>query len=589
MSKTNFAQRFTDYEYSSKREIAEILGPSYVESVWRLTCDYREKYRFPLALKRFDNFPFTVVLTPAIMAHANTAERKMFEYSILYENYRNRESISEDKVLQAYKEEIVKADLLALAHNADLEVGERDIDLMLEPTSLHLKESQIYGYYKALQYLTTEATSYTFSRNVLRDTYNKIVHSSDKMLRYREKEAFIEDVADLNPKDIKGAPSNRIIEFMDQLFNFYESDFELSPFIIGSIMYAYILYILPFEKYSSYVACLVLQKILAEKGYGEACFYLSLPQSLVKKSAKLKEAYENSRLSGDLTYIIIFLCNLMRDALNWKITNIQTLELPQPIRDEVKVVEKVVEVPVERTIEVIREVIKEVKVPVEKIVYVERPASSNVTAAGTTNPSLAKEKDPYANVDTLKLGEKIEIEKVEEEQKIREYPRPPEHKATQFDFMEDPFASKLPVYETPKASKEVLKPNVPTETIRQEEPSYTPEEPSESPDTEVKKAEILHDDMREAVAKLIDLPPEQMAKGLIEINPLIRYHQASFYAHHHDFGRYYTISQFKKFANCAYETARTSMECLVSLCLYRKEQLKNKFVYTPTAIKEQDK
>ena len=80
-----------------------------------------------------------------------------------------------------------------------------------------------------------------------------------------------------------------------------------------------------------------------------------------------------------------------------------------------------------------------------------------------------------------------------------------------------------------------------------------------------------------------------MAKGLIEINPLIRYHQASFYAHHHDFGRYYTISQFKKFANCAYETARTSMECLVSLCLYRKEQLKNKFVYTPTAIKEQDK
>jgi hypothetical protein len=39
--------------------------------------------------------------------------------------------------------------------------------------------------------------------------------------------------------------------------------------------------------------------------------------------------------------------------------------------------------------------------------------------------------------------------------------------------------------------------------------------------------------------------------------------------------------------NVVYETARTSMENLVLLGLYRKEPLKNKFVYTPVVKNEQ--
>jgi hypothetical protein len=38
---------------------------------------------------------------------------------------------------------------------------------------------------------------------------------------------------------------------------------------------------------------------------------------------------------------------------------------------------------------------------------------------------------------------------------------------------------------------------------------------------------------------------------------------------------------YQKEMNVVYETARTSMEQLVSLGYYRRESVKNKFVYTP--------
>lgn len=562
MAQVNLVQRYTDANYSSKKEVSDALGPSYAESVWRLICDYREKYRFPISLKRFDNFPFTVVLTPAIMAHANSAERKMFEYCLIYERYRNCEYVSDEKVLTNYKQDILKADLLALARYADMEISERDIDLMLEVNSTHLKNSSIYGYSQALNYLLNEGAKQTINSQLLRDLNNKISHIGDKILRYRDHESFDIDNS-IDPKQILGAPTNRIIEFMDQLFAFYDADFELSPFIIGAIMYAYILYVLPFTNNSEYVAILTFQKVLHEKGYGEASYFMSLTQSLVKKNDKLKEAYENSRLSGDLTYIIIFLCDVVKETLNWKIANIQTLDLPKPVRDEVKVVEKIVEIPVEKRVEVVKEVIKEVKVPVEKIVYVETQKANDIAKEAAA--LKAREED-------YKDREQIIKENIKKEEPVNKKEGP-------YDFIKDPFA-------TPVASFDVLEPKKveePKEEIKKEEPKEILI-PKEELNATVKPASISSNDMRPAVAKLWNLSEEEMAKGLVEINPMLRYHQALFYAKHHDLGRYYTISQFKEDADCAYETARTSMEFLVSLCLYRKEQLKNKFVYTPTEI-----
>ena len=74
---------------------------------------------------------------------------------------------------------------------------------------------------------------------------------------------------------------------------------------------------------------------------------------------------------------------------------------------------------------------------------------------------------------------------------------------------------------------------------------------------------------------------KRMANDLLEEDPFLKKGQAHFYVRHCTKGKYYTIQQYKKCEGCVYETARTSMDNLARLGYYRREQVKNKFVYTP--------
>ena len=76
-------------------------------------------------------------------------------------------------------------------------------------------------------------------------------------------------------------------------------------------------------------------------------------------------------------------------------------------------------------------------------------------------------------------------------------------------------------------------------------------------------------------------------KYLLEKNPRLKPTQAHFYARHCTIGSYYTIQMYKKAERVVYETARTSMDALANFGYYKKEQIKNKFVYTP--IKQEEK
>lgn len=78
-------------------------------------------------------------------------------------------------------------------------------------------------------------------------------------------------------------------------------------------------------------------------------------------------------------------------------------------------------------------------------------------------------------------------------------------------------------------------------------------------------------------------------KYLLEKNPRLKKAQAHFYARHCTIGSYYTIQMYKKAEKVVYETARTSMDALAEFGYYKKEQIKNKFVYTPVKIKEEQK
>lgn len=109
--------------------------------------------------------------------------------------------------------------------------------------------------------------------------------------------------------------------------------------------------------------------------------------------------------------------------------------------------------------------------------------------------------------------------------------------------------------------------------------AIAPKKPIVKPTVEVDEKIVLA--IQPKVEVMSEKEIKDTANYLLEINPNLSKHQATFFASHCRIGRYYSIQDFKKYCKCAYETARTSMDNLVVQGFYDKIKIKNKFVYTP--------
>ena len=130
------------------------------------------------------------------------------------------------------------------------------------------------------------------------------------------------------------------------------------------------------------------------------------------------------------------------------------------------------------------------------------------------------------------------------------------------------------------------------ETLTSEELNKTIEETTEETVVEevkdvskTKKIKIIAKEEEIAVSYIPTAIDEKEAyrleQHLLELDPSLKKGEAKFYARHCTLGKKYTIAQYKKAIGCVYETARTAMDHLAELGYYRKEQLKNKYVYSP--------
>lgn len=100
--------------------------------------------------------------------------------------------------------------------------------------------------------------------------------------------------------------------------------------------------------------------------------------------------------------------------------------------------------------------------------------------------------------------------------------------------------------------------------------------------SEVRKKNIQLALKKEA-SPLTRTDAKKMEKSLLERDARLRQKEAHFYVEHCTIGKIYTLNHYKRFCRCAYETARTSMDRLAEFGYYKKEQLKNKFIYSPIA------
>ena len=137
---------------------------------------------------------------------------------------------------------------------------------------------------------------------------------------------------------------------------------------------------------------------------------------------------------------------------------------------------------------------------------------------------------------------------------------------------------------------EPVKEEAPVEEVKSEEPveeEKPVEEVEVAPVEEKQQNKVTYVQEELAISYIPVALDEKQAclveQDLLERDPSLRKGEAHFYARHCTKGKKYSIAQYKKAIGCVYETARTSMDHLAELGYYRKEKIKNKFVYVPIA------
>lgn len=597
MAKLTHAQKFTDLEYLSKKEVADQMGNNIADNIWRQISEYREKYRFPLDVKRFDHIPFSIVLTPNIMGICNETERLMVKFSTQFEKYKIRQDISETKSLDQFRRDVIKEDLYIMSMQKDYRINEKDLDILMDERNAQFQNTPLYGYYCAQKYLA-EHPQLPLDKSLFKDLLSRLLRCdlTDEKQVYREQNN-IADAADYLA----------INELMRQLFDFYNGGYAISPFVIASIMFIYVMYVQPFQSFNEEMATLTYMKVLQEAGYGEASYYLSIGEFILQKHGEFISQFEEIKRSGDMTYGVLFLSRLAYDAIEWRCSSLVNLTVPEPSYGNVRVIEKVVEKVVEK------------EVPV----YIEKPVPQTIIEEKRipAEPTPAKEEKSVAEPAKK---EEVAVEEAEDEQPmIQPFVAPEEtpRKGGRYEFESDPFlkyedskeietpmiqASETVVCEDLSAPKEEVKPREEVapevKVVEKIEESVAPVEKVAEQVSEMKKEEPIPvvekaptipiasapHDLEFDLDSLEGLEETDYAQRLTEMQPRLKYRQALFYATHRVPGSYYTISQFKKFNECAYETARTSMDFLANIGLYVKRQVKNKFVYTPKLKNEKE-
>lgn len=175
----------------------------------------------------------------------------------------------------------------------------------------------------------------------------------------------------------------------------------------------------------------------------------------------------------------------------------------------------------------------------------------------------------------------------EEEEKIaNKAVDEPVSEPTQLSFLDDHEEIKEEKVEEIKENVPEPQAEEPIKEVEAEKPALEvkiiEEKPIEKP--QVKVITQLKDEQhqpKETEEGLSKTERKDYIRYLLETNPNLNKKQATFLANHNTQGRYYTIQQYKEFASCVYETARTSMDKLAQEGYYEKLQFKNKFVYSP--------
>ena len=488
MAGNDIAMRFTEEKYATKNEVARELKITSVDTFWANILAYRSNFYHYLTVKSIEKKMFLLCGCPAINSLVNNVEMKMIrvnrEYGMLPPQSKSYRYLN-----QTFNKKI----LYILNEAEQLQVGEDFINNVLhdEVVSAIPNNMLLVNYLNALNYIK-KAYVNAIDEDFLANLYAKLLGTEELVEFYRSNDDHNPENRVLIDRIYTSAPYNLIDSMMNSLFTFIQTS-TLSASLKAIVVYFYVNYVKPFNKYSEEVAILLAKAVLAHEAFGETVVDLPIEQLLLLSSEEVARIYVEVQKTTDVTYFVNYAfkhLNQYAESFLDEIAQGKVQELKADFyqADDAKE--------------------EEIEVEEEEVVP--------------------------TKVETVDLFEEAQEEPVQEEQKTEPQP-----------------VVETPTIEQPK--KKTVK-----VTYVQEElaVAYIPVALDE------KQAVLLEQD-------------------LLERDPELKKGEAKFYARHCTKGKKYTIAQYKKSLRCAYETARTSMDHLAELLYYRKEKVKNKYVYIP--------
>ena len=488
MAGNDIAMRFTEEKYATKNEVARELKITSVDTFWANILAYRSNFYHYLTVKSIEKKMFLLCGCPAINSLVNNVEMKMIrvnrEYGMLPPQSKSYRYLN-----QTFNKKI----LYILNEAEQLQVGEDFINNVLhdEVVSAIPNNMLLVNYLNALNYIK-KAYVNAIDEDFLANLYAKLLGTEELVEFYRSNDDHNPENRVLIDRIYTSAPYNLIDSMMNSLFTFIQTS-TLSASLKAIVVYFYVNYVKPFNKYSEEVAVLLAKAVLAHEAFGETVVDLPIEQLLLLSSEEVARIYVEVQKTTDVTYFVNYAfkhLNQYAESFLDEIAQGKVQELKADFyqTDDAKE--------------------EEIEVEEEEVVP--------------------------TKVETVDLFEEAQEEPVQEEQKTEPQP-----------------VVETPTIEQPK--KKTVK-----VTYVQEElaVAYIPVALDE------KQAVLLEQD-------------------LLERDPELKKGEAKFYARHCTKGKKYTIAQYKKSLRCAYETARTSMDHLAELLYYRKEKVKNKYVYIP--------
>ena len=489
MAGNDIAMRFTEEKYATKNEVARELKITSVDTFWANILAYRSNFYHYLTVKSIEKKMFLLCGCPAINSLVNNVEMKMIrvnrEYGMLPPQSKGYRYLN-----QTFNKKI----LYILNEVEQLQVGEDFISTVLrnEVVSALPNNMLLVNYMNALNYIKKSYVN-AIDEDFLASLYAKLLGTEELTEFYRSNDDRNPENRVLIDRIYTSAPYNLIDSMMNSLFTFIQTS-TLSASLKAIVVYFYVNYVKPFNKYSEEVAILLAKAVLAHEAFGETVVDLPIEQLLLLSNEEVARIFVEVQKTTDVTYFV----NYAFKHLN---------QYAESFLDEIA-----------------QGKVQELK-------------ADFYQADDTKEEEIEVEEEEVVTpkVETVDL-----FEEAQEEELVQEQPK-----------VEPQPVQEQPVVEQPK--KKTVK-----VTYVQEElaVAYIPVALDE------KQAVLLEQD-------------------LLERDPELKKGEAKFYARHCTKGKKYTIAQYKKSLRCAYETARTSMDHLAELLYYRKEKVKNKYVYIP--------